>query len=89
MADNKHELRLWWTKPLVLAGNTQLIGNCVENSCKLPTTGMHLLSETDMCSILDFLGGNKQTNKTKTSYFIISFQMACWFLSYCVWSNDL
>ena len=57
MVDNKHELRLWRTKPLVLAGNT--IGNCVENTCKLHTTGMHLLSETDMCS--RFSGG-KQKN---------------------------
>jgi len=43
-----------------LAGNTQLIGNCVENSCKLHTTGMHLLSETDMCSRIS---GRKQRNK--------------------------
>jgi len=43
MVDNKHKLCLWRT-------NTQLTGNCVENSCKLHTTGMHLLSETDMCS---------------------------------------
>jgi len=49
MVDNKHELRLRRTKPLVLAGNTQLTGNCVENSCKLCRTGLHLLSETDMC----------------------------------------
>ena len=60
MVDNKHELCLWRTKLLVLAGNTQLTGNCVENSCKLHTIGMHLLSETDMC--YRFSGG-KQTKK--------------------------
>ena len=62
MVDNKYELCLWRTKPLVLTGNTQLTVNCVENSCKLHIIGMHLLSETDMCS--RFCGG-KQTNKTK------------------------
>jgi hypothetical protein len=44
----------------VLGGNTQFTGNCVENSSKLRTTGVHLLSETEMCSRFSW---GKQTNK--------------------------
>jgi secreted Zn-dependent insulinase-like peptidase len=58
-----------------LAGNTELTGNFVENSCKLHRTGMLLLSETDVYS--RFSGGNKQTNKQIEHYFIVSVQMAC------------
>jgi hypothetical protein len=58
-------------EPGICVGWQQLTGNCMENSCKLHRAGMHLLSETDMCS--RFSGGNKQT---KEPYFIISSQMA-------------
>jgi hypothetical protein len=54
----------------MLAGNTQLIGNCVENSCKLHTTGLHLVSETDMCSRFS---GRKQTNKQNKNTQLFNF----------------
>jgi hypothetical protein len=82
----KHELRLWRTKPLALAGNTQLIGNCVENTCKLHTPGVHLLSETAMCSRFSW---KKQRNKTKQPVLWLLFESLVLPSSYCVWRSDL
>jgi hypothetical protein len=70
-------------------GWQQLTCNCVENSCKLHTTGMNLLSETDMCS--RFLGEiNKQTNnQTEKILFYNFFSNGLPDFSVSVWRNDL
>ena len=83
MVNNTHALHLWRTKPVVLAGDTQLTGNCVENWCKVYTIGLHQLSETDMYSRFS---GRKQTNKQKKNTRLrmacLTFQLLCvkkWF----------
>ena len=71
-------LLCWLATQLVIVW--KILASCIQLACTC---------YQKLTCVLDFLGGNKQTNKTKTYDFIISFWLACLTFRYCVWSNDL